>query len=775
MFDIQIKHLHEELQQLLKSNSEMSLNNINQEVSSIRNNIISRINDMVISYGIKIDNDLIETIVDETLIGNLKSLNKTTLSKNYRTLYQFNDSIQNFIIQQAKEQKSKESKQEQIKLVMDKFDYTMQAYKETKINLLEQYNNLFQTILRKVPLYSSPELVENIKIFLTKEKESMEIYFQEQRNNIISSNLDKLISTQKYLTENTDLVSTVNLDNEKNIETSQVEIVETKSTETKENTNQKIKLSECDLNEGYYHFTNVKNIESILNNGLEARIGTASKMVNDRPNVSISQGGKGVFGIINSFIHVLSKKKINEIPEDFRKYFNDIKDFSSDEIISRDSVCNAIINKLKDEVYIYVNLDEELLSDARIGGLTGYDINLPNGIDSSRLGVITDDNGNILSSYDIISYMYDKVKNNNIWKEFNQDLFYMMEFNQISKENSVLNDSIVKKNNDETINMEKEDSVISIHKSSENDDVESIKQVQSTANNQQQISESYRMLDDGTIEYIGSHNEIAMDDEYRQMLSELDQPSAKVSNDQILIDTIKKNINDNLWNEIGIIALNTDNAIDILSNQTLQETQAVLEKYGIQNTSNLTRRIVDELNIELREINNNLSANMIKSFTKINEETVNSISQTFYKPDELKEQDVSQCMEVYKSSTSLSSFKLTCQKQFEQCMSKIRYEYKINKPSNIYNELFRVFENKRMQMESQFYNMYMIFSNGNSMFIEKAIGSTMLSQEMMREMQQDLSQQQIQAMIGYNYQEYEKNYYEMKAQRDLEQISGMSR
>jgi len=61
------------------------------------------------------------------------------------------------------------------------------------------------------------------------------------------------------------------------------------------------------------------------------------------------------------------------------------------------------------------------------------------------------------------------------------------------------------------------------------------------------------------------------------------------------------------------------------------------------------------------------------------------------------------------------------------------------------------------------------------MFIEKAIGSTMLSQEMMREMQQDLSPQQIQTMIGFNYQEYEKNYYEMKAQRDLEQVSNMSR
>lgn len=775
MFDTEIKHLFEELQHKLKFNSENALDNINQEVSYIRNNIISRINNMISSYGIKIDNDLIENIIDETLMEDLKSLRQDILSKNYKTLYQFNDSIQNVIVQQAKEEKTKELKQEQIKLVMDKFDYAMQAYKETKINLLEQYNNLFQTILKKTPLYSSPELVEDIKIFLTTEKESMELYFQEQRNNIISSNLDKLVSTHQFLIENTDLVSVANLDNEKNIETSQVEIVEAKSTEIKENINQKIKLSECDLNEGYYHFTNAKNIESILNNGLEARIGAASKMVNDRPNVSLSQGGKGVFGIINSFIHVLSKKKINEIPEDFRKYFNDIKDFSSNEIISRDSVCNAIINKLKDEVYIYINLDKELLSNARIGGLSGYDINLPNGIDSSNLKVITDDDGNTLSSYDIVSYMYEKVKNNNIWKEFNQDLFYMMEFNQISKENSDLNDSNILKNNDEIINMNKKDSTVSISKSSENDDVESLNQVQSNVNNQQQISENYRILDDGTIEYVGPHNRFAMDDEYRQMLSELDQPSAKVSNDQILVDTIKKNINDNLWNEIGIIASNTDNTIDILLNQTLQETQVVLAKYGIQNTDNLTRKLVDELNAELREINNNLSTNMIKSFTKINEETVNSISQTFYKPDELKEQDVSQCMEVYKSSTSLSSFRLTCRKQFEQCMNKICYEYKINKPSNAYNELFRVFENKRMQMESQFYNMYMTFSNSNSMFIEKAIGSTMLSQEMMREMQQDLSPQQIQTMIGFNYQEYEKNYYEMKAQRDLEQVSNMSR
>lgn len=259
------------------------------------------------------------------------------------------------------------------------------------------------------------------------------------------------------------------------------------------------------------------------------------------------------------------------------------------------------------------------------------------------------------------------------------------------------------------------------------------------------------------------------------MLSELDQPSAKVSNDQMLVNIIKKNLNDNLWNEIGIMASNTDNTIDILSNQTLSETQAVLAKYGIQNNGNLTRKIVSELNSQLREINNNLSTNMIRSFAKINEETVNSISQTFYKPNELKEQDLEQCMDVYRQSTSLASFRLTCDKQFEQCMSKICYEYKINKPSNVYNKIARIMENKRVQMESQFYNMYTSFANSNSMFIDKAMGSSIMTQDIMREMQQDFTPEQIQQLIGYNYQEYEKNYYMMKAEQDLQELRGMAR
>ena len=152
---------------------------------------------------------------------------------------------------------------------------------------------------------------------------------------------------------------------------------------------------------------------------------------------------------------------------------------------------------------------------------------------------------------------------------------------------------------------------------------------------------------------------------------------------------------------------------------------------------------------------------------------MDAIQRTFARPEEIRSQDVEQSLEVYRKNTSLASFSLTCQKQFERCMNKICYQYNVPTNSSIYNDLMRTLENKRMQMETQFYNMYMTFSHINSMFIDKAVGSTMLSQDMMREMQQDLTPQQIQTMIGYNYQEYEKNYFDMKAQQDLEQVSGM--
>lgn len=81
-----------------------------------------------------------------------------------------------------------------------------------------------------------------------------------------------------------------------------------------------VNISDCDINNDYFHFTNRRNIESILNKGLIPQIGTASQLVDDRPNVSISKGEKGIIGIIDSFIYKFEDEmKISDIPEEYRK------------------------------------------------------------------------------------------------------------------------------------------------------------------------------------------------------------------------------------------------------------------------------------------------------------------------------------------------------------------------------------------------------------------------------------------------------------------------
>ena len=49
-----------------------------------------------------------------------------------------------------------------------------------------------------------------------------------------------------------------------------------------------IDIEKCDINNDYFHFTNKANVNSILNNGLIPTIGVASRLVNDRENVSVS-------------------------------------------------------------------------------------------------------------------------------------------------------------------------------------------------------------------------------------------------------------------------------------------------------------------------------------------------------------------------------------------------------------------------------------------------------------------------------------------------------
>lgn len=189
-----------------------------------------------------------------------------------------------------------------------------------------------------------------------------------------------------------------------------------------------VDIKNCDINNDYFHFSNRKNVDSILNNGLRLSIGTASKLVGDASNVSVSKGGKGIIGIINSFIYKFSRElKTSEIPEEYRKYFLEISDFESSNSISRDVACKAMTRKLKDEVYFRVQLDEDEIAKAQIGGLTGYDISLPMGIDKSKVDIITDSNETVLSAYDVARFVYERAKNIDVIRNMHEDFFYMFE------------------------------------------------------------------------------------------------------------------------------------------------------------------------------------------------------------------------------------------------------------------------------------------------------------------------------------------------------------
>lgn len=192
-----------------------------------------------------------------------------------------------------------------------------------------------------------------------------------------------------------------------------------------------VDIKNCDINNDYFHFSNRKNVDSILNNGLRPSIGTASKLVGDASNVSVSKGGKGIIGIINSFIYKFSRElKTSEIPEEYRKYFLEISDFESSNSISRDVACKAMTRKLKDEVYFRVQLDEDEIAKAQIGGLTGYDISLPMEIDESKVDIITDSNETVLSAYDVARFVYERAKNIDVIRNMHEDFFYMFEMRE---------------------------------------------------------------------------------------------------------------------------------------------------------------------------------------------------------------------------------------------------------------------------------------------------------------------------------------------------------
>ena len=192
-----------------------------------------------------------------------------------------------------------------------------------------------------------------------------------------------------------------------------------------------VDINQCDLNEDYFHFTNRENVNSILINGLIPQVGVASQLVGDRPNVSISKGGKGIMGIITSFLFKFENEmQISDIPQEYRKYFPEITDFSQERPISKALACRAMQRKLNDEVYFRVIPTNEQLERAKIGGVTGYDVNLSDAISRDQVSIVTGPDNRVISALDVARFVFERAKDIAIIREMHPNFFEMFELEE---------------------------------------------------------------------------------------------------------------------------------------------------------------------------------------------------------------------------------------------------------------------------------------------------------------------------------------------------------
>jgi len=148
----------------------------------------------------------------------------------------------------------------------------------------------------------------------------------------------------------------------------------------------------------------------IIENGLMSRSGDASKMVGDKKKrIYLSQGVKGLLKTKDTFIYEFKQRRICDIPEEYRRYF-DITDYSSTAQVDSKSVYKAMAKRFKDEVYLIVDATEgEDFLPEDVKSLWGmvHDVkcreNHSIALDKISLLCL---GGNKTSAFDIIRYIY---------------------------------------------------------------------------------------------------------------------------------------------------------------------------------------------------------------------------------------------------------------------------------------------------------------------------------------------------------------------------------
>lgn len=67
-------------------------------------------------------------------------------------------------------------------------------------------------------------------------------------------------------------------------------------------------ISQIDLKHSFFHYTNKQNLDSILKNGLEPRVGENALYVEKTPKVFFAEGEKGIITIIDVWLKWLTSK-----------------------------------------------------------------------------------------------------------------------------------------------------------------------------------------------------------------------------------------------------------------------------------------------------------------------------------------------------------------------------------------------------------------------------------------------------------------------------------
>jgi len=217
----------------------------------------------------------------------------------------------------------------------------------------------------------------------------------------------------------------------------------------------------------------------------------------------------------------------------------------------------------------------------------------------------------------------------------------------------------------------------------------------------------HQILNDGTI-VIEQDSKPELTSNEKDNLEKTDDKPLLVQNKEILINNMRQQMEEFVIQKISYSSVITDNTINSITNELSNEIVSIIgEKTSIVDS----KPMFDKLEGDLKNLNTNFSANIVRTFNVINDETINQISKAYSNPESLRNQIIGQCLEVYRENTSLSEFGLDCSPYFDNLVNQVSISYGIDRQSPEYQKIAEIVANKKSQVETQMYNMYVDFSN----------------------------------------------------------------